>query len=620
MKRYISILVTALLFTTWGCNKDHFADLNSNPSELSDPELRYSITKAIVEMYSNDYTNWFYSNFQYIFPWNQITSVSSSGNSYTFNEMGPFGTQNPYSGLFPQTMDVRHHISQKSDEDKKIYKAINAITYPIQIHTCMSITDLTGSMVYTEAGLASYTNPPLITPVYDNQETLFKTWLTELDNAIRDLTETEDQIQLGVQDLIYKGDFRKWAKFCNLLKLKIASRLINIDRAKALSVAAEVANSPVGYMNSLEDDFVYYRGERYYGPGDSNSMRIGYAGKNLIDFMIENLDPRVRFLFEKNGFNAEVVQAFIDTEKELPPYVKQHVNYTPDGDFDSWKAPGEPWVRYHGVPLSPNARENNANNIYFDQGNLYKISMDGVEKAYSATSLYSEKNVRTSYDYSYPTKPGGRVIQLKDNEPPLRMVLGSSAETNLYLAEFKLLGANLPNSAQDYFNTGVELSVRRADAIAQNNQMPYYSSDPIYSSSEATNAATKLKNGEIEALLQNPAYNLSSDGLEKVYIQQYINFAGTPNDMWTLVRRSGIPKKGSSYLAWENFMTSGGESVIPRRFTVSTPTEDSKNFANEDAAIKEQGFTSGENNPQILSSERLWFDKQNPDYGAGPKQ
>jgi hypothetical protein len=35
-------------------------------------------------------------------------------------------------------------------------------------------------------------------------------------------------------------------------------------------------------------------------------------------------------------------------------------------------------------------------------------------------------------------------------------------------------------------------------------------------------------------------------------------------------------------------------------------------------AIEDQGFTSAVNDPEVLNSERLWFDENNPQYGAGP--
>lgn len=150
--------------------------------------------------------------------------------------------------------------------------------------------------------------------------------------------------------------------------------------------------------------------------------------------------------------------------------------------------------------------------------------------------------------------------------------------------------------------------------------MPYYENDPVYTDvTAAAAAATKLRANEITDLLAKPAYNLATDGLEKVYIQQYIHFMGTPHDLWTTVRRSGVPKKGSAYLAWENVTGSGVELKIPRRFVISTPTEDDINFTNKKAAATEMGVTTGTNNPTTLSTERLWSDKENPNYGAGPK-
>jgi hypothetical protein len=617
MKNTYKIVFALVFLMVWGCDKQKFGDLNSDPSTISSPDLRFSVTTAIDQMYSNDYTTWFYNNFAYIYPWAQVTT-KQGGNTSDFVDMGPSAGFDLYSKLFPQTLDVRFRIDKMAEAEKSTYQALRALTYVTQIFPAIHNTDNSGSLVYSEAGLAPYTNPPLFTPVLDNQNTLYTTWLKELDDAIAILTTAKDQVSMGNQDVIYGGDYSKWAKFCNLLKLKIAARLINQDRALALKIAGEVGSSAAGYMDGLSDDFVYTKGTKYYGTG--NAMWIGYASKNLVDFMVSNADPRLRFIFEKDEFNSEVVQAFLDAGKALPPYVAQYVNVDANKKFTGWKSPGEPWVRYHGTPLSPDAKQDPINNIYFNQAELNKLTVGTIQKTYSSTSLYSEKMVRTSYDFTYPTKPGGRVIELKDNDPGLNVILGSAAETNLYLAEFKLLGAVLPKSAQDYLNQGVTLSVQRMDALAKNNQMPYYNSDPLYTiADDAAAAATKLRSGEIDVLLAKPICNLATDGLEKVYIQQYINFMNTPGDVWSTVRRSGVPKKGSAYLAWETITTSGVEMTLPRRFVIPTPGKDDINYANKMAAIAEQGLTPAILDPIKLNTERLWFDKTDPQYGEGPK-
>lgn len=610
-------LIFSIVFVA-GCDKDKFAELNTDPSTIDEPNISFSMTNAIVQMYNEDYLNWFYDNFSYTYAWSQVTTASpTGGNSEAFVEMGPAaGGQNLYASLFPNVRDIRARIDAMEPEKKESYRAIKAMTFPILIQPAITVTDYYGSLIFSEAGLAPYTTPPLITPEYDTQEELFDLWLTNLDAAIIDLM-AENQVNLGEQDLIYGGDYQKWAKFCNLLKLRIAARLVNTNRTKALQIAEEVANSPAGYMDNLADDFIYNRGIDYYGTG--NGTQPGIGAKNLINFMVENQDPRLRVLFEKNDFNGEVVQAFIDAGKQLPPYVEQYVELDNSGNFAGWSGPGEPWVRYFGVPLSPDAVFEGDNEYYFNQGVLNRISIEGVEKTYSSTSNFVERITRTRVNFTYPTKPGGRVMEINDNFPPLHVILGTAAETNLYLAEFKLLGANIPGSAQEYFNRGVELSVRRLDQLAQNNGYPYYEGDPVYNDPQlAAAGATRLESGEIEHLLMQPAYDLTTNGLEKVYIQQYINFAASPGNLWTTVRRSGIPKKGSEVLPWVPILAGGSPVTIPRRFAIQTPTKDNKNYENAMEALNNQGFTTGTNDPAILNSERVWFDQTNPGYGAGP--
>ncbi len=70
------------------------------------------------------------------------------------------------------------------------------------------------------------------------------------------------------------------------IKTKNAARLIKKERAKALKIAEEVANSPAGYMNELGDDFIYKRDINHRGTG--NGQQPGIGGKNFIDFMVEN--------------------------------------------------------------------------------------------------------------------------------------------------------------------------------------------------------------------------------------------------------------------------------------------------------------------------------------------
>ena len=615
MKKLIKVIVLCY-FILVGCDAN-FAEVNTDPSVLSKSDLRYSITKTIEQMYNNDYTIWFYNKFDYIYPWVQITT-SGLGNSEEINQMRDLSGQNLYGSLFPNTRDIRVQIAKLPEGDRKQRAAMNAMTYPIQIIVAMSISDRVGSIVYSEAAMAPYTNPPLITPKYDTQKVLFDTWLKELDEAIAGLKE-KDQIKIGNQDMIYDGNYTKWIKLCNLLKLKIAARLIHQDRNKALEIAKEVGKDENQYMTSLGDDCIYHRGINYRGTG--NGVQPGYAAKNFIDFMVKNKDPRLFVLFTKNDFNREVVEQFIATKKPLPSYVRTNVVLDAKGNFSQWKAPGEPWVRYYGVPVSPQKTLEGAYDDYFKESEKNKIEVGNKNKTFASISKFNERIIRTGYAFTYPTKVGGRSLVINSNYPSLQVILGSAAETLLYLAEFKLLGASLPKTAQAYFNDGVELSIKRLNLLAQRHKLPYYDGDQVYESdAEKEAGATKLKDSYITDLLKQPDYDLSADGLEKVYIQQLIHFAASPySDVWTTARRSGVPKKGSRIFAREDFLVSGSSLVIPRRFHSSAVNEADKNADNYEKSLKEQGFTPGNREPATLNTERIWFDKKSPAYGDGPK-
>ena len=333
--------------------------------------------------------------------------------------------------------------------------------------------------------------------------------------------------------------------------------------------------------------------------------------------MISSRDPRVRFFYQKNDFNSKVVQAFFDTNKELPSYIAANVeSEVVNGKkvFKAWKGAGEPWVRYYGIPVEVMASQKGEYKDYFDS-NLWKISMGGKEKTYTPYAYFNREMVQGMKDYTFPDAPNVSVTQDIVDQPWYGMFY-SSAEVNLYLAELKLIGADLPGTAADYFRNGVELSVRAYDKLANLNKIPYYHS--VY---DANEKSIKLVDGEVETLLANPAYQLTGNkaaDLEKVYIQQYIHFVMIPNDQFVSVRRSGVPMVNSTILPYVRFSPTV-DYVIPRRFEISAVEKSDLMYDIKMAAYARQGFSVGTNNdPVKLNTERVWQDKGAPNFGAGP--
>ena len=67
-----------------------------------------------------------------------------------------------------------------------------------------------------------------------------------------------------------------------------------------------------------------------------------------------NKDPRLLYFFQKNAYTYNVVQAYFDHKREMTDFVEKNViSEVKNGKkvFKEWGGPGEPWVRYYGLPV-----------------------------------------------------------------------------------------------------------------------------------------------------------------------------------------------------------------------------------------------------------------------------
>lgn len=620
-KNLISVLVFSGLGLFNSCIDD-FADLNSNPSTITKPNIRFLFTQCETAFQPGDYSQWFYG-FDYMSNWVQAT-VPGGGNSNKLNVITQTGCGYQVNELLRYANEIKYQVSLLGEAEKAKHEYIPYLCNPMLVYLSMEDADMYGSRQYSEAEMARYGGT--LKPKYDTQPELFDLWLKQLDETIQYLTEKKPVDILGTQDFVYKGNLAKWAKFANSLKLRIAARLINIDKERAIKIVNDASKSPAGFLETLEDDFVYNKGKR--DNNWNNDISVAAGSRQLINFMINNRDPRLFYIFQKNDYNSNVVQGFFDQKRALPSYVEKNVEYTLDANgkkvFKNWKEPGEPWVRYYGLPCQVELNKNPAYDEYFDPNNsiFCLFANDGAKKTYTPIAYRNAESIKGLLTYTYPDVPGVKPVQ--DKEPYGWYGLYFSAgETNLLRAEFKLLGATLPKTAQEYLSAGVELSVRGYNNVAGLNHLPYY--DITYVN-DKHDKSIKLTEAQVQDMLTHDVYKLTGsqdENLEKVYIQQYIHYLMAPMDLFVTSRRSGIPMSGSTLLPYEQFdPVLGDKFLIPRRFPVSAPNQSDILYDITIAAYEAQNYTySGEafNTPSTLNSQRVWYDK-GPEFGKGPKK
>jgi hypothetical protein len=170
------------------------------------------------------------------------------------------------------------------------------------------------------------------------------------------------------------------------------------------------------------------------------------------------------------------------------------------------------------------------------------------------------------------------------------------------LAELSQRGI-IGDNPEGWYNKGVTASITYYGQIATDSQILDYYLEPNLG--VPVTAPTQT---EIDNYLAMPAVKYdAAKGLDQIASQSYINFFREPNEVWALLKRTGMPNTTTT-LMLEKLLYNGSELMIPRRAPRNLPPETDINFENINAA-----FTEMETNPNYGSgpadiSGRVWWD------------
>lgn len=292
----------------------NFLELNTNPYEVSKDEMAtdgYNVGAAISAMCG--------------------TVISTDVNTAQFTDCllgGPMGGYYSTTGAFDRMIDTFNptddwtNVFMASDRviptlysnlselqnltDDEVVLAIGDV---IKVAAMHRITDTYGPIPYSKIGQEG-----MLTVPYDSQKDVYDKMFSELDDAITVFTENQGVNLSANADPVYGGDVKKWCKFANSLKLRLAMRIVYADRATAQSKAEEAVNHPIGVFASNEDNASLkavafgekgnpiYTAVKYNQVQGSNTGGDSHAAADITSYMNAYDDPRRPLYFIPSEF------------------------------------------------------------------------------------------------------------------------------------------------------------------------------------------------------------------------------------------------------------------------------------------------------------------------------
>lgn len=219
-----------------------------------------------------------------------IATWGNKGNYYTYNPSVAWLNDSPFTRIFPQIYTGFFKIKEESGEGSLLY----AWAQILRVAGSLRISDCYGPIPYSKVTGEKTTVP------YDDMEALYNNMFADLDAAINVMTvalnEADGAVSMAAFDKVYGADLKKWVKFANTLKLRMALRLVNVNESLGKQKAQEAIMG--GLMNSASDAAYssyndgmnpYYRSAFTWAQGKGEMA----VSANLTSYLRGYKDPRL---------------------------------------------------------------------------------------------------------------------------------------------------------------------------------------------------------------------------------------------------------------------------------------------------------------------------------------
>lgn len=312
---YVKLIAASIIIVFTSCT-GRFEEFNTNPDEPTDdmldgdnfkvgaffPTMQNCVIPTHPHQFqvSQNLVGDVYAGYMAgIGEWNQ----GKNGTTYAY--VIDDWTDIPFKNTFVQVIGADMNVRKLVGND--ITNPTVALSTIIKTASVHRLSDLYGPLPYSKIEVGGSLNIE-----YDSQEVLYKKFLSDLDGAINTLTDFVAQYPnsrpLEDYDLVYDGDYTKWIRFANSLRLRIAMRCVYVDNQLAYEHVKKALEHSGGLIEKNDDNAALKSGKGFIIKNPIQTMWDTYSdirmGALMQSFMNGYEDPRLKVYFQQATING----------------------------------------------------------------------------------------------------------------------------------------------------------------------------------------------------------------------------------------------------------------------------------------------------------------------------
>lgn len=204
-------------------------------------------------------------------------------------------TDTPYQKMFTEFYPNYNKVVEETKRQGYVYAWANIV----RVGVMLRVADIYGPIPYSQMSSGQFTVP------YDDVKSLYHNMIEDLTKSVNILSlfvkeSAGQELPIAQYDIMYKGDFKKWIRYANSLKFRMAVRIAEVDTDFAKQMMKEAIEG--GLIESNGDNALLPSNDNPYYKASAKWKDLA-INATLSAYMVDYKDPRISHYMTESAYS-----------------------------------------------------------------------------------------------------------------------------------------------------------------------------------------------------------------------------------------------------------------------------------------------------------------------------